>query len=159
MFYSTEDGRFVKSEKFNKPTPAEIAYWGGYFFYHNRLHRNYQDDVSLHYYLLASKDGITIGKRYFEHENNKEDYPFSPSGHNLYDNNSKLYYCRDFDNIVYQIHEDSVVPRFRINLPNPLPASMIEERPNEMSLLRSGYSLGITAVSYTHLTLPTTSRV
>lgn len=27
MFYSTEDGRFVKSEKFNKPTPAEIAYW------------------------------------------------------------------------------------------------------------------------------------
>ena len=49
MFYSTEDGRFVKSEKFNKPTPAEIAYWGGYFFYHNRLHRNYQDDISLHY--------------------------------------------------------------------------------------------------------------
>ena len=79
MFYSTEDGRFVKSEKFNKPTPAEIAYWGGYFFYHNRLHRNYQDDISLHYYLLASKDGITIGKRYFKHENNKEDYPFSPS--------------------------------------------------------------------------------
>ena len=53
---------------------------------------------------------------------------------------------RDFDNIVYQIHEDSVVPRFRINLPNPLPASMIEERPNEMSLLRSGYSLGITDI-------------
>lgn len=149
MFYSIEDGKFIKKEKLNKPAPTEISYFGGYFYYHNRLHRNYQDDVSLHYYLLMSKDGIHVEQRYFEHEKNKEQYPFSPSRNNLYDNYSKLYYCRDFDNIVYQIYKDSIVPEFRIHLPQPLPISMIEEKPNEMDLLRSGYSLGITDV-YEH---------
>lgn len=146
MFYSAKNGKFLRSEQFNKPAPTEMAYFGGYFLYNNRLHRNYQDDVSLHYSLLASKDGIHIDHRYFKHQEREEQYPFSVSMRNLHDNYSKLYYCRDFDNIVYQVDEDSVIPRFQVELPQPVPNSKIEERPDEMKLLRSGYSLGITDI-------------
>ena len=146
MFYSAKNGKFLRSEQFNKPAPTEMAYFGGYFLYNNRLHRNYQDDVSLHYSLLASKDGIHIDHRYFKHQEREEQYPFSVSMRNLHDNYSKLYYCRDFDNIIYQVDEDSVIPRFQVELPQPVPNSKIEERPDEMKLLRSGYSLGITDI-------------
>lgn len=146
MFYSAKNGKFLRSERFYKPAPTEMAYFGGYFLYNNRLHRNYQDDVSLHYSLLASKDGIHIDHRYFKHREREEQYPFSVSMRNLHDNYSKLYYCRDFDNIVYQVDEDSVIPRFQVELPQPVPNSKIEERPDEMKLLRSGYSLGITDI-------------
>lgn len=146
MFYSAEDGKFIRNHRLNSPVPTEISHFGGCFFYHNRFHRNYQEDASLHYYLLSSKDGIHIEQRYFKHKESEEQYSFSPSAHNLHDNFSKLYYCRDFDNIVYQVYEDSVAPRFQIELPQPLAESKVEEKPDEMSLLRSGYSLGITDV-------------
>lgn len=146
MFYSADNGKFIRSERLNKPAPTEMIYFSDLFYYHNRLHRNYQKDVALHYYLLSSKDATHIEQRYFEHHENEEQYAFSPSRHNLYYNYKKLYYCRDFDNIVYQIYEDSVVPCFKIELPQPMPYSKIEEKPNELSLMHSGYSLGISDV-------------
>lgn len=146
LFYSSENGSFLRSKKLEKPSLTEMACWQGYFFYNNRFHRNYQEDHSLHYSLLCSRDGFNMDRRYFAHDEAEEAYVFSPSRHTFHDNYSKLYYCRNFDNIVYQLHEDSVIPRFEIDLPNPLPLSAIEQKRQEVELIKSGYSLGLTDI-------------
>lgn len=145
-YYSARDGRHLRSEKFSKPNPSEIAFFDHTFFYNNRNHRNYPTDSTLHHSLLASADGLRIDKSYFPHNKAEEEYIFSPSAQTFYDNGTFLYYCKNFDNTVYQLQKDSIIARYRIDLPNPLPFSKIKEKADEWELIRSDYSFGISNV-------------
>ena len=145
-YYSALNGRYIKTEKFSKPNPSEMVFFDHVFFYNNRNHRNFPDDKALHHSLLASADGLNMDKGYFPHNEAEEEYIFSPSAQTFYDNGTFLYYCKNFDNTVYQLGKDSIVARYRIDLPNPLPFSKIEERANEWELIRSDYSFGISNV-------------
>lgn len=146
LYYSLIDGKYLRTEPFSKPNPSEIAYFDHVFFYNNRNHWSYPDDSLLHYSLLVSPDGLKMNQHYFPHNEAEEKYIFSPSMQTFYDNEKSLYYCRNFDNIVYQLGKDSLIARYRIDLPNPLPFSKIEERANEQELIKSGYAFGISNV-------------
>lgn len=146
LYYSVQNGKYLRSEKFVKPNPSEIAFFDHVFFYNNRDHRNYPDDSSLHYSLLVSADGLTMDKRYFPHDKAEEKYIFSPSSQTFNDNETALFYCRNFDNTVYRVGKDSIEALYSIDLPNPLPHAKIEDRADEMGLIRSGYAFGITHV-------------
>lgn len=146
LYYSLDNGEYLRTEKLNKPNPTEMVYADGTYFYNNRNHRNYPNDSILHHSLLASTNGLDIEQYYFHHDDDEEQYVFSPSSQTFYDNSSHYYYCRNFDNIVYQLGKDSLKACYKIELPNPLPLSEIKSRRNEMELIKSGYSFGITSV-------------
>ena len=145
-YYSMLNGKYLRTESFPKPNPSEMAFFDGVYFYNNRDHRNYPNDNSLHYSLLVSADGLKMDKNYFPHNDAEEKYIFSPSLQTFYDNDTTLYYCKNFDNTVYQLGKDSIKARYRIDLPNPLPFSKIEERANEWKLIKSDYAFGISNV-------------
>jgi len=146
LYYSTLNGHYLRTESFPKPNPSEIAFFDGVYFYNNRDHRNYPNDNSLHYSLLVSANGLKMDKNYFPHNEAEEKYIFSPSRQTFYDNSTALYYCKNFDNTIYQLGKDSIKARYRIDLPNPLPFSRIEEKTNEWELIKSDYSFGISNV-------------
>lgn len=146
IYYSTINGKYLRTESFSKPNPSEIAFFNHVYFYNNRDHRNYPNDSSLHYSLLVSEDGLKMNKSYLPHNEAEEKYIFSPSSQTLYDNDMALYYCKNFDNIIYQLEKDSIKARYQIELPNPLPFSKIKERANEWELVKSDYSFGISNV-------------
>lgn len=145
-YYSMLNGKYLRTESFPKPNPSEMVFFDGVYFYNNRDHRNYPNDNSLHYSLLVSADGLKMDKNYFPHNDAEEKYIFSPSLQTFYDNDTTLYYCKNFDNTVYQLGKDSIKARYRIDLPNPLPFSKIEERANEWKLIKSDYAFGISNV-------------
>lgn len=146
LYYSMLNGSYLRTESFPKPNPSEIAFFDGVYFYNNRDHRNYPNDNFLHNSLLVSADGLKIDKNYFPHNDAEEKYIFSPSMQTFYDNDMALYYCKNFDNTVYQLSKDSLIGRYCIDLPDPLPFSKIEERANEWELVKSDYAFGITNV-------------
>lgn len=146
LYYSIMDGRYLRTESFSKPNPSEIAFFDHAFFYNNSDHRNYPNDSFLHHSLLVSADGLKMDKNYFPHNEAVEKYIFRPSKQTFYENETALYYCRNFDNVVYQLGKDSLIARYQIELPNPLPFSKVEERADEMELIKSGYAFGISNV-------------
>lgn len=62
---------------------------------------NYPNDSTLHYSLLVSKDEVDIVQHYFAHNQAEADYHFNVTPQPFSYNDSALYYCRNFDNIVY----------------------------------------------------------
>lgn len=146
IYYSAENGKPLRTVKFEKPNPTEMIFTDGVFFYNNRYHRNYPNDTLLHYSLLSSMDGINMERRYFPHNDVEEDYIFSPSSYTFYNNDSVCYYCRNFDNVIYQLGRDSLTACYRIDLPDPLPTAKVEEKTDPYELVKSDYSLGITNV-------------
>lgn len=146
FYYSMRDGKFLRTEHFRKPNPSEMAFFDDAYFYNNRNHKGYSDDTFLHYSLLVSADGLKMDKHCFPHNDAEEEYIFSPSVRTFYDNDTALYYCKNFDNTVYQLGKDSVKARYRIDLPNPLPFSKVEEKADEWALVKSDYAFGITHV-------------
>lgn len=146
LYYSADNGKFLKSEKLEKPNPSEMAFFDGRYFYNNRDHKNYPNDSLYHYSLLSSKDGHNIEQTCFPHNDDEEAYRFSPSLQTFYRNDNKLYYCKNFDHIVYRLNRDSVISCYNIALPNPLPTREIEKQADEYSLLNSDYSFGISNV-------------
>lgn len=145
-YYSSLNGKYLRTENFPKPNPSEMAFSDGVYFYNNRNHSNYPNDSLLHYSLLVSADGLKMDKNYFPHNEAEEKYIFSPSMQTFYNNDTTLYYCKNFDTTVYQLSKDSIKARYQIELPNPLPFSKIEERANEWELIKSDYAFGITNV-------------
>ncbi|MCD8165395.1 MAG: 6-bladed beta-propeller [Bacteroides sp.] len=146
LYFSMENGKYLRSSKFRKPNPTEIAFSDHVFFYNNRYHINYANDSLLHYSLLVSADGLKMDKRYFPHNKVEVDYIFSPSYRTFYNNDTRLYYCRNFDNVVYQLGKDTIRARYKIELPNPLPFTKIEQKMNEIELIRSDFTFGISNV-------------
>lgn len=143
LFYHLHTGRFLRSEPFVKPTPGALAAWQGTYFYDNKSHDNYPDDTSLHYSLLASEDGSAVTRRYFPHVEAESAYRFTVTAHPFSYNDSVLYYCKNYDHIVYALTADSVWGAYDIRLPNPLPAEMIERKADEREVVESPYSMGI----------------
>lgn len=146
LYYSMLSGRYLRTEHFSKPNPSEMVFFDGVYFYNNRYHQNYPNDSLLHYSLLVSADGLKMDKNYFPHNEAEENYIFSSSMQTFYDNDAALYYCRNFDNTVYQLGKDSIKARYFIDLPDPLPFSKVEERADEWELVKSDYAFGISNV-------------
>lgn len=143
LYYHSDNGKYIKTKKFSKPTPTAMASQDGVFFYDNQFHNNYPDDHTLHYSLLVSKDGIQVEQRYFEHNQAEADYHFSVTPQPFSYSDSALYYCKNFDNIVYQLNPNGLKAVYEIKTPNPLPFSKIEEKTKEWELIKSEYSMGI----------------
>lgn len=146
FFYHPHTGIFLRSVPFDKPTPGAVAAKQGMYFYDNKSHDNYPDDMSLHYSLLASTDGAEMRHCYFPHVEAESAYRFTVTAHPFSINDSVLYYCKNYDHIVYALSADSVRGVYDIRLPNPLPAAEIEKKTDERELLRSTYSMGIEQV-------------
>ncbi|WP_291529092.1 6-bladed beta-propeller [Bacteroides sp. UBA939] len=146
LFYDMKTGRYLRTEKLFKPNPTDIAFADGLYFYDSQYHNNYPNDTMLHYSLLTSRDGINIEQRFFKHDDSEAEYMFSDSPKNFYYSDSLLLYCKNFDNIIYQIGANRINARYQINLPDPLPCSFIEDKINPIEMLKSSYSSGITNV-------------
>lgn len=146
LYYSADDGTFLRTERFLKPNPSEMVFFDHTFFYNNRDHKNYPNDTLLHYSLLSSSGGQEIKRYCFPHKEAEEEYIFSPSLQTFYRNENRLYYCKNFDNVVYQIKRDSVIARYRLDLPNLLTPDVVEDKPDEWKLVKSSYSFGVSHV-------------
>lgn len=143
LFYDSNNGKYIKTKKFTKPNPDAMASLNGIYYYDNRFHNNYPDDSLLHNSLLVSKNGTDIEQRYFPHNEAEASYQFSPTPQPFSYNDSILYYCRNFDNIVYKLTPNGLEALYQIETPNSLPFSKIEEKANEWKLVKSGYSMGL----------------
>lgn len=146
LYYDANTGKHIKTEKFTKPNPTAFASADGTYFYDNQHHNNYPSDSLLHYSLLISKDGINMNQRYFIHNEAEAAYRYSPTPHPFSYNGKALYYCRNFDNIVYKLTPSGLEALYEIVLPNPLPFSKIEEKANEWELIKSEYSMGLSSI-------------
>lgn len=146
QYYNADNGKYIKTEKFPKPNPSAIASTEGVYYYGHPFHNNYPNDTMLHYSLLVSKDGVDISQRYFEHNQAEADYHFDVTPQPFSYNDSALYYCRNFDNIVYELSPNGLKAIYEIKVPNPVPFSQIEEKANELKLVKSGYSMGIESI-------------
>ncbi|WP_455592888.1 6-bladed beta-propeller [Bacteroides sp.] len=143
LFYDSRNGRFIKTEKLAKPNPDAMASMDGIYYYDNQHHNNYPNDSLLHNSLLVSKNGTDIEQRYFPHNEAEAAYQFSPTPQPFSYNDSTLYYCRNFDNIVYKLTPNGLEALYQIETPNPLPLSKIKEKANEWQLVKSNYSMGL----------------
>lgn len=146
IYYSLVDGRYLRTVPFLKPAPSEMVFHDCVFFYNHRNHRSYPNDSLLHYSLLSSRDGLVVDKTCFPHDDSEEDYIFSTSLQTFNVNDRKVYYCKNFDNHVYELQRDSIRLRYVIDFPNPLPASAIKEKMDEWEVLKSNYSFGVTHI-------------
>ncbi|WP_288861759.1 6-bladed beta-propeller [uncultured Bacteroides sp.] len=146
LYYNSDNGKHIKTEKFPKPNPGAMASSDGVYYYDNQFHSNYPNDSTLHYSLLLSKNGTDIVQRYFAHNQAEAEYHFSAAPQPFSYNDSVLYYCRNFDNTVYKLSPNGLKAVYEIKIPNPLPFSKIEEKANEMGLMKSAYSLGIECI-------------
>ena len=146
LYYTLDKGLYIRRESFPKPVPSEMMFYDGLFFYNNQHSWGYSDDELLCHSLLASLDCKTMEKYSFPHVKSESEYHFSPSLQTFYVNNEALYYCKNFDTDVYELSHDSIIHRYRFNLPNPLPSSVVEVKMDEFKLLKSGYSFGISNV-------------
>lgn len=143
LFYNSDYGKFVRAERLTKPNPTAMAATEGTYFYSHPYHNNYPADTLLHYSLLASRNGTDITKHYFVHDAAESDYHFNVTPQPFSYNDSTLYYCRNFDNIVYEVSPDRLKAIYRIETPNPIPASKIAGKADEQELIESHYSMGI----------------
>lgn len=143
LFYSMDKGKFVRNESLKTPNPTDMCYHAGNYYYDNRYHFNYPDKKDLHYSLLISPNGKDIKQMYFPHNEAEQNFNFSPSANRLYPSDSLLLYCKDFDNVVYQLHNDGIKARYKFNIPNFLTKEQIEQKIKITELLRSDYAYGI----------------
>lgn len=142
LYYNADNGAYIRTQKLGKPDPTAMASLRGVYYYDNRYHNNYPNDADLHYSLLISKDGTHMQQRYFPHDEAESSYHFTPGGPFSY-NDSVLYYCRTFDNVVYELSPERVNALYKIDLPSPLPFSKIKDKANEWDLIKSEYSIGL----------------
>lgn len=146
LYYNSDNGKYFKTEKFPKPNPGAMASSDGVYYYDNQHHNNYPNDSTLHYSLFVSRNGIDMEQHYFPHNQAEADYHFQVTPHPFSYNNASVYYCKNFDNIVYELSPNGLKALYEIKLPNPLPFAKIEEKANELELIKSGYSLGIESI-------------
>lgn len=146
FFYTLNEGFYKRTERFMKPNPSEMVFHNGAFFFNNRHHKNYPNDSLLHYSLLVFTDFKIMNGYCFPHNDDEENYIFSPSLQTFNMNGDILYYCKNFDSKIYNVNKDSVICCYNIHLPNPLPVSKIKEKEDERKLLESDYSFGISHV-------------
>lgn len=148
--YTLDRGVYKRTEQLLKPNPTEMVFHQEAFFYNNRHHKNYPNDSLLHYSLLVANNSLKVDKVCFPHDDAEENYIFSPSLQTFSINGDTLYYCKNFDSKVYHVTKDSIFTCYDIALPNPLPISKINKHEDEMNLIQSDYSLGISHIYESH---------
>lgn len=146
FIYTLDRGIYKRTEQLLKPNPTEMVFHQETFFYNNRHHNNYPNDSLLHYSLLVANNSLKVDKVCFPHNDAEENYIFSPSLQTFNINGDTLYYCKNFDSKVYHVTKDSIFTCYDIALPNPLPMSKIKIREDEMKLIQSDYSYGISHI-------------
>lgn len=146
LYYNSDNGKYFKTEKFPKPNPSAMASTDGVYYYDNQHHNNYPNDSILHYSLFVSRNGIDMEQHYFPHNQAEADYHFQVTPYPFSYNNASVYYCKNFDNIVYELSPSGLKALYEIKLPNPLPFAKIKEKANEQELIKSEYSFGIESI-------------
>lgn len=89
---------------------------------------------------------MIMDRHYFPHNDAESSYRFRPTRQPFSYNDSVLYYCRNFDNVIYELNPDSLKALYKIMLPDPLPFSKIENKINGWELVKSKYSLGLESI-------------
>ena len=140
--YSLINGKFVEKRNQRKPMPFDIAYENGMCYFDNPYHRNYREDVDLHYSLLSFRDRMTIEKRFFQHDEAEHEYNFIVSEKSFYRSN-ELLYCKNFSKEVYALNGSDVSLRYEFVIPDWLGHEQIERKMDIGALLKSEYSYGL----------------
>ena len=118
-----------------------LAFFNNKYYYYNPYHFNYPNDKSMHYSLLSSENGEKITNRYFPHDPKIADYMYGDAFRQFSYNPDELYFRKRFIDTVYAITADGVVPRFSFKLPDPLPYSLVQQKPDALELAtKSKYS-------------------
>lgn len=146
LHYNANNGAYLKTSKLGKPDPTAIASLNGHYYYDNSFHNNYPTDSAFHYSLLTSSDGIHMKQRYFPHHEVTSSYFFRTTRQPFSYNDTLLYYCKNFDNTVYELTPTGLQALYQIELPNLLPLSKIAEKPDEWELIKSDYATGLECI-------------
>lgn len=146
LFYDMDEGKFLRNEQLRKPNPTDACFNNGYYYYDNRYHYNYPNDKDLHYSLLLSLDGVNVSQSYFPHDEAEHEFSFTPSATRFYLSDSLLLYCKDFDNVVYELCADDIKERYRFDISGMLSKEQIEKKIDIVELLRSDYAYGISDI-------------
>ncbi len=140
IHYSSKNGKFISEEDLKVSVDA-LAYWNNKYYHYNPYHFNYPTDESMHYSLLCSENGEEITNRYFPHDPKIADYMYGDAFHQFSYNSDELYFRRRFIDTVYAITTEGVVPRYSFVLPDALPYSLVQQKPNALELAtKSKYS-------------------
>lgn len=143
--YDLATGAFQKETDL-PVSPMGIAFAHGSYLYDHADHRNCPDKKELHYSLLYSRNGRRIDRRFFPHDAVAEyDYNIG-HGHPFFYNNDRLLYNNRFDKTVYSVEPDGPQALYEINLPNPVPLSIIEQKTDPLRLMESDYSSNLTDI-------------
>lgn len=143
LFYSMDKGKFIRKESLKTPNPTDMRYREGHYYYDNRYHFNYPDKKELHYSLLVSSNGKDIEQAHFPYNEIEQDFNFSPSETRFCPSGLSLFYCKDFDNTVYELSNDGINAHYKFEIPGFLPKEQIERKIKITELLRSDYAYGL----------------
>jgi hypothetical protein len=145
IHYSAKNGKFIGEENL-AVTPHAMAILTNKYYFYNPYHYNYQNDKSLHYSLLVSKDGSSITDRHFPHDPIIADYKFDDCNHQFFYNPGEIFFKKRFCDTIFSISTDVVKPKFNFLLPDALPYSWILQKPNAVEVSKSKYSWALSDV-------------
>lgn len=144
--YNLHTGKYLSATPTSKLAPMRIAMINGSYFFDNPDHYNYQDQKELHYSLLTSTTGNDISNWFFPHDE-VSDYDMNfGAGHPFFYNENKLLYNKRFENAIYELSSGHPALLYNIELPDPLPLSLVENKIDSKDLVESRYSWGISNV-------------
>ena len=140
IHYSSKNGSFLMEEDL-KVSAKAMAFYDGVYYYYNPFHHNYTDNEMMHFSLLSSNDGVEVNKGYLKHDPLIANYMFDDNFRQFSYNKDEVYFRKRFIDTVFAINSHGLVPRYSIELPDPLPYSLIQQRPDMLELFaKSKYS-------------------
>ncbi len=146
IHYSLIDGKYLREEDF-KVSVSSMAFFNKKYYYYNPFHFNFPKDKSMHFSLLASTSGVDIENRYFPHDPKVADYMYDDNFRQFSYNTKELYFRKRFIDTVFAITGQGLVPRYSIELPDPLPYSLVQQKPDMLELAtKSKYSSALHSI-------------
>ena len=140
FFYDSKSGKYQFEKPLQFMALRRIVAVNEHFFFDNPDHFNYPQDREKHFYLMYSENGQQIDKTFLPHDA-IADYDFGMAGgHPFFYCDDRVLYNKPFDNWVYILEQDTIIPYLSINLPNMLPMKRIEEKMDAYDLITSDYS-------------------
>ncbi len=133
IHYSAKSGIFLMEEEL-KVSVSSLAFFNKKYYHYNPYHHNYPKDKSMHFSLLETKTGKDIENRYFPHDPKIANYMFDDNFRQFSYNKDEVYFRKRFIDTVFAITSQGVEPRYHIDLPDPLPYSYVQQKPNALEL-------------------------
>lgn len=150
LYYDMNNGAFKYDRKLSI-APHAIANFNNLDYYYNPYSFNYPNSKEYHYSLFKSKGENIVIQKFFPHDPIVSNYMFGDSGEfPFFYGDNELLFVKRFENTIYTITAQGVSPLFEIQLPNAVPQSYIQNKPNPMKLIDSPYSSGLTDVYRVH---------